>query len=152
MEWVGDIVMANDDLVGLILQHAALTPESFVAVSRVNKAWRRACLRDNRLLLRSLAPRDYLTKAAVMGLLGFTSAEANRLPHTVSVGRDGRLVYQYHPVQVQRALELTGGMAGREMRIAKRAIFEGNVARVYGNKWRSWWDLPSTGIEMRVKG
>ena len=146
--WVGEDVMANDDLVSLILRHAPLTPQLFVVASRVNKAWRSVCLRDEQLLLKSLARCKYCTKGTVMGLFGLTSAEANRLPRSVSMRRDGGLMYQYDPSQVQRAFALSGGMAGRKMRLAKRAVYETNVAQVYGDDWRNWWDLTST--RMRV--
>lgn len=44
------VVFDNDDLVHLVLQHAALDPVSFVAVSRVNHAFRRVCQRDTEVL------------------------------------------------------------------------------------------------------
>ena len=136
--------MGNDDLVRLILQHAPLTPQTFVAVSRVSKTWRSLCLNDQQLLVQSLARCKYITKGTLMGLFGLTSAEANRLPRSVNMRRDGGIMYTYDPSQVQRALTVSGGMSGRQERLAKRAVYEMNVAKVYGDSWRSWWDMPST--------
>ena len=67
--WVGEDVMGNDDLVALILQYAPLTPQTFVAVSRVSKAWRSVCLRDEQVLMRALSRCKYITKGTVMGLV-----------------------------------------------------------------------------------
>jgi hypothetical protein len=58
------VVFDNDDLVHLILQHAALDPVSLVAVSRVNHAFRRLCQCDTELLLAATAGREYFTKSA----------------------------------------------------------------------------------------
>ncbi len=58
------VVFDNDDLVHLILQHAALDPVSLVAVARVNHAFRRVCLCDTGLLLAEAAGREYLAKSA----------------------------------------------------------------------------------------
>ena len=146
--WVGEDVMANDDLVGLILQHAPLTPQMFVAVSRVSKAWRSVCLRDEQVLMKALSRCKYITKGMVMGLVGLTSAEADRLPHRVGMRRDGGLMYQYDPSQVKRALDVKGGMVGRQARLAKRSVYETNVAQVYGDDWRNWWALPSTRLRV----
>ena len=140
--------MGNDDLVGLILQYAPLTPQTLVVVSRVSRAWRSVCLRDEQVLLRALSRCKYITKGTVMGLVGLTSAEADRLPRTVSMRRDGGLMYQYDPSQVKRALDVKGGMVGRQARLAKRSVYETNVAQVYGNDWRNWWDLPSTRLRV----
>lgn len=143
-EW--NDVMGNDDLVRLILQHAPLTPQMFVAVCRVSKAWRNVCLRDEQLLTKSLLQCKFITKATLMGLFGLTSAEANRLPRSVSTRRDGGIMYQYDPLHMKHALKVSGGMNGRRERLAKRAMYEINVAKVYGDNWRSWWDLPSSRV------
>jgi hypothetical protein len=88
------VVFDNDDLVHLVLQHAALDPVSFVAVSRVNHAFRRVCQRDTGLLLAAAAGREYLTKRALIGLVGVDAAEADALPRSMknrSVDRGGPL-------------------------------------------------------------
>ncbi len=88
------VVFDNDDLVHLVLQHAALDPVSLVAVSRVNHAFRRVCQRDTGLHLAAAAGREYLTKRALIGLVGVDAAEADALPRSMknrSVDRGGPL-------------------------------------------------------------
>ena len=88
------VVFDNDDLVHLVLQHAALDPVSFVAVSRVNHAFRRVCQRDTGLHLAAAAGREYLTKRALIGLVGVDAAEADALPRSMKnrpVDRGGSL-------------------------------------------------------------
>ena len=74
------VVFDNDDLVHLVLQHAALDPVSLVAVSRVNHAFRRVCQRDTGVLLAAAAGREYFTKRALIGHVGVDATEAGALP------------------------------------------------------------------------
>ena len=90
------VVFDNDDLVHLVLQHAALDPGSFVAVSCVNHAFRRVCQRDTGLLLAAAAGREYITTRALTGLMGVDAAEADALPRSMKnrpVDRGGGVIY-----------------------------------------------------------
>ena len=91
---VSAVVFNKDDLVHVVFQHAALDPVSFVAVSRVNHAFRRVCQRDTGLLLAAAAGREYITTRALIGLVGIDAAEADALPRSIKnrpVDRGGSL-------------------------------------------------------------
>ena len=62
---MSECVFANEDLVHLILQQAELRPSTFVAVSRVCKGWRAACMRDDSLLMKVVAESTFLTKTVL---------------------------------------------------------------------------------------
>ena len=78
-------VFENEDLLGLILQHADLAPREFVWASRVNKTWHAACFRDGELALQAARRAHCLTKRALMGLLALHSHEADRLPRATRI-------------------------------------------------------------------
>ena len=127
------------DLVEMILAKAQLGPRAFVAVSGVSKAWNAACRRNERLLV-GCAANSTLTKGILMGLFALSSAEANRLPRTVRLRRDGGVAYQYEPEQAAAALVLVGGVKGRCARLKKRAAYEADMQQALGKGWRcGWW-------------
>ena len=135
----GEELFGCIDLVELILTKAQLSPRTFVAVSRVSKAWNAASRRNERLLV-GCAANTTLTKGMLMGLFALSSAEANRLPRSVRTRRDGGVAYQYQPEQAAAALVLVGGVEGRCARLKKRAAYEADMQRALGNRWRcGWW-------------
>ena len=116
------VVFNNDDLVHLVLQHAALDPVSFVAVSRVNHAFRRVCQRDTGLLLAAAAGREYITTRALTGLMGVDAAEADALFTCIyppSLDEHSRSSEAWR--DGAGAWEVIGGMKGRCRRWAERA-------------------------------
>lgn len=118
-------VLGNRDLVARVLRYAELDPVSFVYMGLVNRAWRDACQGDQDLLLRAAAGRYYMTKRALMGLTGLTSDEANTLPRTLKQrprSREGGVMWAYSPIVAPAALAMVGGMEGRRIRLAYRAI------------------------------
>ena len=137
-EMTVDGVLGNEDLVVKILMELPLQPDMYVKLGRVCKAWRNACRRDECLLMSSIRACEYLTKGMVVGLFGLTSREADRLARETCWRRGGGIMYKYHPVQGQYALDMVGGIEGLNGRLKKRARYERNVASVYGDDWKNW--------------
>ena len=137
-EMTGDGVLGNEDLVVKILMELPLQPDMYVKLGRVCKAWRNACRRDECLLMSSIRACEYLTKGMVVGLFGLTNREADRLARETCWRRGGGIMYKYHPVQGQYALDMVGGIEGLNGRLKKRARYERNVASVYGDDWKTW--------------
>lgn len=135
-----DQTFENKDLLELILSHAQLIPSSFVAVSRVNKAWHSICHMDERLLLKCATSRPYLTKRDMMGLFVLSSREADRLPRETCIRRDGGVMYKYENECVKGVLAMVGGMPGWRVRLTDRSVRETNVAQTFGKDWRMWWE------------
>lgn len=138
---MAEIVLANEDLVHFILQHAHLRPSTFVVASRVCKAWRAACLRDAFLLIKAANECKYMTKQIVMGLFVLSSTEANTLPRTIRQRYGGGVMYRYDPSRVTtEALEMVGGMAGMRTRLKKRARDQVSIEAAFGENWRElYW-------------
>ena len=116
------VVFDNDDLVHLVLQHAALDPVSLVAVSRVNHAFRRVCQRDTGLLLAAAAGREYITTRALTGLMGVDAAEADALFTCIyppSLDEHSRSSEAWR--DGAGAWEVIGGMKGRCRRWVEHA-------------------------------
>ena len=132
-----------EDLLGVILRQACLSPSSFVNAGRVCKRWREACLGDEALLLQAAKSSPYLTKGTLMGLFGLTSVEANRLPH-VTQSRRGGVVYRFSPPIADEALRIVGGRDGVRKRLVRRAGDQRTVERALGEDWRrlQWSPLP----------
>ena len=130
-------VFENEDLLGLILQHAELAPREFVWVSRVNKTWHAACFRDGELALQAARRAHCLTKRALMGLLALHSHEADRLPRATLARRGGGVMYAYPAVVVDQAWEgMVGGVDEWRSRLSKRACEQHAVEVVFGSEWR----------------
>ena len=130
-------VFENEDLLGLILQHAELAPREFVWVSRVNKTWHAACFRDGELALQAARRAHCLTKRALMGLLALHSHEADRLPRATLARRGGGVMYAYPAVVVDQAwYGMVGGVDTWRSRLAKRACEQHAVEVVFGSEWR----------------
>ena len=120
-----DEVLCNRDLVALILRYSDLVPVSFVNMGLVNHAWRTACQGDTDLLIRAAAGRPYMTKRAIMGLTGLTSTEANTLPREFKqrpTSHGGGGMWAYAPVVAHAALAIVGGVEGRRLQLAHRAM------------------------------
>ena len=136
---MADAVLGDEDLVHLVLQHAQLRPSTFVLASRVCKTWRAVCLRDASLLSKAACECKFMTKAVVMGLFALSSAEANRLPRTVTPRCAGGFMYRYEPTRVTvEALEIVGGMNGVKSRLKKRARDQASIEAAFGEDWRDW--------------
>lgn len=73
-------VLEDEDLLSVILAHAELTPERFVALARVGKAWRAALHADAVLLLAAARRPRFLTKSVFCGLFALSPGEADAFP------------------------------------------------------------------------
>jgi hypothetical protein len=123
-------VLGNRDLVALVLRYADLDPVSFVQMGLVNHAWREACQGDTDLILRAAAGRPYMTKRALMGLIGLTSGEANTLPRESkprSRTNGGGWLWAYSPAVAPAALLAVGGIEGRRLRLSHRAMEQSSL-------------------------
>ena len=130
-------VLDNEDLVGLILRHAELTPTGFVMASRVCRAWHTSCIRDGGLALQAARQANYLTKRALMGLLALNSGEADRLPRTSKRRRDGGLMFNYPKAAVDEAWrDVVGGVGAWQARLAERSRMQQGIEQVFGPDWR----------------
>jgi hypothetical protein len=130
-------VFENEDLLGLILQHAELAPREFVWVSRVNRVWHAACFRDGELALQAARRAHCLTKRALMGLLALHSHEADRLPRATLARRGGGVMYAYPVIVVDQAWDdVVGGVDAWRSRLSKRACEQHAVEVVFGSEWR----------------
>lgn len=130
-------VFDNEDLLGLILLHAELSPTEFVWISRVNKGWHSACFREGEIALQAARRAHCLTKRALMGLLALHSHEADRLPRATLARRGGGVMYAYPAVVVDRAWDdMVGGVDAWRSRLAKRACEQHAVEVVFGSEWR----------------
>lgn len=130
---MSECVFANEDLVHLILQQAELRPSTFVAVSRVCKGWRAACMRDHSLLMKVVAESAFLTKTVLMGIFALSSAEANKLPRTVCQSRFGGVMYKYLCSVTADALEMVRGSGWHEIATEEEGIGAGFYR---GRIWR----------------
>ena len=134
---MAEAVLANEDLVHLILRQARLRPSTFVAVSRVCKTWRRVCLRDESLLVKAACECEFMTKTVVMGLFALSNKEANKLPRSVRPRCAGGFMYRYEPHRVtSEALEIVGGADGVRSRLKKRARDQASIEAAFGENWR----------------
>lgn len=116
-------VLENVDLVAHVLLYAELTPESFVGVGRISKAWRAACRINASLLLKASRARPFLTKRVFCGLFGLSPAEADAYPHGKRAHKTG-LMYMFSDSAIGVVIEKIGGMDGWEHRLAARAVKE----------------------------
>lgn len=113
--------MSSDDLLKNILSLASLFPEEFVAASRVSKSWRRACLEDASIMLRSARLPRFLTKRVLMGLLALSNEEANKLPRDTRPRWGGGFMYMYRGHVAVGAFEtMVGGTAKWRKRLSRR--------------------------------
>ena len=133
---MSECVFANEDLVHLILQQAELRPSTFVAVSRVCKGWRAACMRDDSLLMKVVTESAFLTKTVLMGIFALSSAEADKLPRTVCQSRFGGVMYKYPCSVTVDALEMVGGVDGMKLRLKKRALEQASIEAAFGEDWK----------------
>jgi len=134
-------VLANEDLVHLILQHSELRPSTFVVASRVCKVWKGVCLRDTSLLVKAATECQFMTKQIVMGLFALSSAEANQLPRTVRPRRTGGVMYRYEPsCAAAEALNIVGGVDGVRLRLRTRARDQASIEAAFGEHWKElYW-------------
>ena len=80
------------------------------------------CMRDGTLVLQVAKRAQYLTKRALMGLLGLSSREANELPRATKPRRGGGIMYLYPVGTVDRAWgEMVGGMEAWRSRLMERS-------------------------------
>ena len=128
-------VLTNDDLVHLILEHAQLSPSTFVGASRVCKTWRNACMRDASLLIKAASSCKYMTKRIVMGMFALSSAEANTLPRKV-LPIYGGIMYQYDPQVATDAVDKAGGVDGIRRRLKKRSLEQASIEVAFGEHWK----------------
>lgn len=131
------LVLENTDLLSLILASGKLSPASFVAASRVSRAWHGVCMCDGSLALQAARGAQYLTKRLIMGLLAINSEEANRLPRQVRNRYQGGFMYLYPAAAVEEAWgEMVGGHEEWRVRIAQRAREQRGIEEVFGPHWR----------------
>eukprot|EP00966_Prymnesium_polylepis_P119204 2754923-Prymnesium_polylepis.1 len=84
----------NDDLLGIIFAHACLDAKGLVAVSRVNRQWRRVVHENARSLVLGATP-PVVTKGVLMGLYALDSWEADLLPRVMRPRRGGGVMFLY---------------------------------------------------------
>ena len=130
------MVLDNEDLLGLILQHVDLSPREFVWASRVNRTWHVTCFRDGELALCAARRADCLTKRALMGLLALYSSEADRLPRSTLARRGGGIMFAYPPTVVDVAWKGVGGVDAWRSRLAERSREQHAIEVVFGPEWR----------------
>ena len=134
---MGD-VFGNEDLLEFVLKHAALSPKTFVAATRVSSVWRSICIRDGSFILETAKRADFLTKQSLMGLLVINSKEADQLPREVRARRGGGVLYVYHPSVVDNVWsDVVGGIDGWSARLSERACDQKSIEVTFGPKWRS---------------
>ena len=130
--------LLSDDLIRFIFEHARLTPNDLVSVSRVCHQWRLICHDDARTLVLNAAPQ-VMTKTVLMGLFALTSAEADTIPRTVYTRRDGSYYYLYENVS-ERAWGIGG--QDRSDRLVRRSAYESGLERALGSDWKRLRWLP----------
>ena len=113
-----DAVMSNPDLVSIILR-SPIGPSTFVAASRVSKVWHAVCRSDEHALRGVALYQGGLTRTALRGLFGLTSAEAAAYPHTTHAHAVGRYcVYEQMAIDLVLADHGINARHTREAAIA----------------------------------
>ena len=130
------VVLEDADLIVCILQHASLTPEAFVAVSRVSMVWRAAVRADASLLLSAALSPRFLTKSTFCGLFALSPREADAYPHRVVTRRTGGSMFMYTEDAISSVLPSNGGLEGWKQRLKKRAVYQSSIERAFGPEWR----------------
>lgn len=129
-------VLENEDLLGVILAHADLTPERFVALVRVGKAWRAALHADAALLLAAARQPRFLTKTTFCGLFALSPREADAFPRRAAPRAKGGIMFMYTGSATDAALPSVGGIDGWRRHLARRAACQSSWERAFGPDWR----------------
>lgn len=129
-------VLEDADLLSIILAHADLTPERFVALARVGKAWRAALHSDAALLLAAARWPRFLTKTTFCGLFALSPREADEFDRGVAPRAKGGSMFMYTSSAIDAALPSIGGIDGWRRRLARRAACQSSWERAFGPDWR----------------
>ena len=129
-------VLEDEDLLGIILAHADHTPERFVALASVGKAWHAALHSDAALLLAAARQPCFLTKTTFCGLFALDPREADAFPRRAASRAKGGIMFMYTHDAIDAALPSVGGIDGWRRRLAHRAARQSSWERAFGPDWR----------------
>lgn len=131
-----EAVLANDDLLALILSN--LAPTCYVSAGRVCKTWRDVCHRDASIALTVAKAASCLNKRVLMGLLALSSTEADALPRQTCRRRGGGVVYLYPGHAAEGAwLRFVGNAGEWRARLRQRSLRQLSIERSLGPDWRT---------------
>ena len=124
-------ILSNTDLVESILLHLELDLDAFVRMGWVCMAWREVC-RSSPALLVGVAARSKLRPFPIYDqLFALSRKEAYDLAKIHQEPGVKTTASIFESVLIQ-----TGGMAGWQDRLTKRARAQASIERTYGPDWR----------------
>ena len=125
-------IPANYDVIELILSHVELDAESFVRMGMVCKAWRHVCRSSPMLVVNAAAHSNLQTVLVCERLFALSMDEAKRFARIRGASRgvcESKLFFE-------SVFKTTGGVAGWQDRLAKRARAQASIEQTYGPDWR----------------